>query len=702
MASGRLVRVLGHLDAGQVTSEGASAAAGVPVLEKERAECSFDVREMQTMLHEVIQSQLESTPELFDYNAHDFSRMEVRERTMEKIHYCSNMMKMMKKSKVDREDEQRTRGRTGKGSKQEADMTEAFWKILGLYDPNWSTRIAVHYGLFGGAIYGQGTDEQRELYAEDIQTLRIVGCFAMTELGHGSFVRGIETTATYDIPTQQFIINTPTETATKWWIGGAAHTCTHSVVFAQLYIKGKNYGVHSFICQLRNKDGSTCEGIEIGDCGLKMGRQGVDNGWIKFHNVAVPRDNMLMRWAKVSPTGEYSKPPKAQLSYGALIAGRVSLISGSADIMKKALTIAVRYSAVRTQFPKKSDEDNDENTDAIHPKESGEEQILNYQSHQYRLMPLLAGTYAFHFAAMQINATYDDMMADIESEALENLPETHATAAGLKAFTTWWAQKGLEQCRQCLGGHGYSAYSALPGMLSDFGVMVTWEGDNTVMAQQNARFLVKKYREAKGGKRLTGFMKYLSDYIHGNTPNISLSIYRMEDLYDPQTQLEIHKKWAAALIVRACDRLDTESWNDCMMDLIQASEAHCYYYVLSCFADRIKNIADINIGRAMKRLADLFALENMEQHLGNLLREAVLHPSHAKLIQVAKMRVIASVRKEAVPLVDAFNYPDFMLSPLGRYDGDIYTHYFEMVRRAPNSQGIAPYFKKFISPLING
>lgn len=53
----------------------------------------------------------------------------------------------------------------------------------------------------------------------------------------------------------------------------------------------------------------------------------IDNGWIQFHNVRIPRENMLMRWAKVSPEGQYTKPPKAQLSYGGKQDSRVSHVS---------------------------------------------------------------------------------------------------------------------------------------------------------------------------------------------------------------------------------------------------------------------------------------------------------------------------------------------------------------------------------------
>jgi acyl-CoA oxidase len=56
----------------------------------------------------------------------------------------------------------------------------------------------------------------------------VIGCFAMTELGHGSNVPGVETTAHFDKASDEFVIHTPRLTATKWWIGGAAESATHA------------------------------------------------------------------------------------------------------------------------------------------------------------------------------------------------------------------------------------------------------------------------------------------------------------------------------------------------------------------------------------------------------------------------------------------------------------------------------------------
>lgn len=55
---------------------------------------------------------------------------------------------------------------------------------------------------------------------------------------------------------------------------------THTIVFSQLLINGKNEGVHAFVCQIRDAEGRWCPGIRIADCGHKTGLNGVDNGRI--------------------------------------------------------------------------------------------------------------------------------------------------------------------------------------------------------------------------------------------------------------------------------------------------------------------------------------------------------------------------------------------------------------------------------------
>lgn len=70
------------------------------------------------------------------------------------------------------------------------------------------------------ALMGQADEEQQAKWLPPSQRLELIGTYAQTELGHGTFVRGLETTATYDAASQQFVIHSPTLSATKWWPGG--------------------------------------------------------------------------------------------------------------------------------------------------------------------------------------------------------------------------------------------------------------------------------------------------------------------------------------------------------------------------------------------------------------------------------------------------------------------------------------------------
>lgn len=224
-----------------------------------------------------------------------------------------------------------------------------------MYDHSLSVAMGVHYGLFGSTIAFLGTDDQIREWLSKVEDCSMLGCFALTELGHGSNVRGIETQATYDPASQEFIIHTPCETAQKYWIGGAAETAHWSTVFAQLTVDGIQYGIHPFLVQLRDDNGRILPGITIADCGHKMGLNGVDNGRIWFDNVRIPRKYMLSRYNSVSPQGKYSSIYKSaderfagQL--GALTGGRVSIALSSTNQSKIGLTIAIRYSLSRRAF----------------------------------------------------------------------------------------------------------------------------------------------------------------------------------------------------------------------------------------------------------------------------------------------------------------------------------------------------------------
>ncbi|KAE8542005.1 acyl-coenzyme A oxidase 1 [Cryptococcus gattii VGV] len=386
----------------------------VETLAMERANPPFNVRKLSVKMHgsekalvlkEKFMAEIARHPAFKLSDIHDLSKDELRERTMEKfasmVYFVTN---------------------------ESLEVFTLRMQLIGIADPSFWTRFGVAYGLFLGALRSGATPNQLSYWIDRgvLGLNGVIGCFAMTELAHGSNVAGLETTAMFDRETDEFIIHTPHLGATKWWIGGAASTATHAAVFAQMIVDGKQYGVKTFVTQLRDtKTFQLLPGITIGDIGKKMGRDGIDNGYIQFTYVRVPRAHMLMKHTQVSRDGVVTEPPLAQLTYGALLGGRTSMVTDSSNSAKKALTVAVRYAAVRRQF-------------AIGTNQL-ETQILDYPIHQRRLMASQA--IAIGFTGLKLTKMYEDMTQSLDTmdpsdpnlnEILDKLKETHATSAGLK------------------------------------------------------------------------------------------------------------------------------------------------------------------------------------------------------------------------------------------------------------------------------
>ena len=172
------------------------------------------------------------------------------------------------------------------------------FETLAYGDLSLLIKFGVQFGLFGGSIYNLGTEKHHRKYIDLLGKGELLGCFAMTETGHGSNVRGLETTAIYNHDKKTITVHSPNREAGKEYIGNALH-CSMASVFAQLIVGGENHGVHAVLVPIRDKNGHLLEGIEVEDCGYKVGLNGVDNGRIWFDNVEVPVDNLLNRYGKM-------------------------------------------------------------------------------------------------------------------------------------------------------------------------------------------------------------------------------------------------------------------------------------------------------------------------------------------------------------------------------------------------------------------
>lgn len=582
-----------------------------------------------------------------------------------------------------------------------------FWRRLNLvtmYDPSLGIRISVNLGLFMHCVKGNGTAAQFNYWAVDKEAKymkHIWGCFAMTELGHGSNVAGVETTATFDKIKDEFIINTPHVGATKWWIGGAAHSATHASVYARLRVDGKDYGVKTFVVPLRDSNHNLMPGVSIGDIGSKMGREGVDNGWIQFSNVRIPRFFMLQKFCQVSREGKVTLPPLEQLSYISLLQGRVGMASDSYRICARFVTIAVRYAVGRRQFK----------GDAV--KAPGETQLINYPLHQRRLMPYLALTYAAALGTDRLERehdhiveSFDDALATKNEKAIfqsvENTKSLFVDSAALKATLTWLAEQCITETRQSCGGQGYSAYSGFGKAYDDWVVQCTWEGDNNVLGMSAGKTVMKNVQSViNKNVKIKGSLQFLTNAKEFGSSGVLLN--NTEDL-TPQKVLRALEVLMVKIAIAALAKIkESGSWDAVSYEKVLLAKLLCHHYLLEVFIDTIAGVSKPDLLFALAKIQKLYYLNFI---LDGFSKDFVGHEvMSAKLAMEINSNLIPQmcfeVRTQAIPLTDSFQIPDVLLnSAIGGYDGNFYENYFKVVKANNDcSNTKAPYSSELESVL---
>lgn len=549
---------------------------------------------------------------------------------------------------------------------------------IALMNPHFSNQMpaSVSTYMFLPYIKHLGTDKQVQKWVEPILRMEIIGTYVQTEMGHGSDVRSLETTATYDPKTDEFVINSPTLTSTKWWPGELGLIANHIVCMAQLIINGEKYGVHGFIINIRDVEtNKTQPGIEVGDIGEKVGFNTKDNGYCRFDNVRIPRENMLMRYAKVNKKGEYKRQGDERVGYAIMMQIRDLLGHASWIALSQALTIAVRYSLVRTQFQ---------------TEEGAERKVMDYQLQQDKLIPLLAATYAMQAGAVKVSdLTRENIKRIQEKEDFSMMKDLHATVCGTKAFYSYEADAGIIKARHSCGGHGYSSYSALNTIWKEFSPTVTYEGDNTIMALQTARYLVGCLDKLRKGSQLQDNVEYLKDL----TEILSVkrcTIKKATEL-DLDTILDMLKANAAVHIYQAGQALlkgaksgsFKDSWDkNAGIPLIEAARAHMSIFTYRSFYEKINNEAKSPALKVvLQRLCMLYGIEKLLLHPLGILESEYISPKQIVLLKEKKNVLMEQIRPDVLGLVDAFAYPDNTLkSALGLYDGNVYETLLQWVR----------------------
>ncbi|XP_036902383.1 peroxisomal acyl-coenzyme A oxidase 3 isoform X2 [Sturnira hondurensis] len=577
---------------------------------------------------------------------------------------------------------------------------------LGMYDWSLAIKVMLHAYIFVSAIYNSGL-ERHFKYIPKVFSMEVFGCLALTELSHGSNIKAIRTTAHYDPATEEFILHSPDFEAAKFWVGNMGKTATHAVVFAQLYTPGGQcHGLFPFVVQIRDpKTLLPMPGVMVGDMGRKIGQNGLDNGFAMFHKVRIPRQNLLNRTGDVTPEGTYvthfkDDRQRSAASLGILSTGRACIMSISVTNLKLAVCIALRFSATRRQFG---------------PTDGEEIPVLEYQLQQWRLLPYLAAAYALdHFSKslfLDLIQLLQGLLGDdLSTRQVDLGREIHALVSAGKPLASWTAQRGIQECREACGGHGYLAMSRLGDLRNDNDPNCTYEGDNNVLLQQTSNYLLGLLeRGGPGGTRFESPLKsmnFLEAYpaiLHQR-----FEVASLQDCLDSAVPLAAYE-WLVCYLLRESHQKLNQERKSGSGDFVARSRSQAYccrplalafleLTVLRRFHEYTRQPSvPTPLQAPLRRLCALYGLWSLSQHTGLLYQGGYCSGERAgKLVESAVLELCAQLKDDAVALVDVIAPPDFILdSPIGRADGELYRNLWAAILQGSGALERASWWPEF-------
>ena len=543
------------------------------------------------------------------------------------------------------------------GGKGDLETYASIFEHLVFVDGSLAVKFGVQFGLFGGSIQNLGNPTQREQYLTAAGKATLLGCFAMTETGHGSNVRGIKTTATYIHEERCLVIHTPGGNDNKEYIGNALHA-TMATVFAQLLVNGKNEGVHAVLVPLRNANHQELEGITIEDNGYKLGLNGVDNGKIWFRQVKVPVENLLNHYGGIDEQGNYHskiKNPNKRFftMLGTLVGGRICVAKGALAATKMALTIAVKHGLRRRQF-----------NDNIKIQE---DLLMDYPSHQLRLIPRVASCYVYHVVLQRAMQEYAGNTSDDKRKI-----ETQV--AGLKAVISWFATAAIQESREACGGKGYLLENRIADLKNDSDIFTTFEGDNTVLLQLAAKGVLSDFNSEFNSGGFSSVLRFLGAQLSDRFATINPAYVNKVDsehLYNPKFHLHAldfrlrRLTYSAALRIKNYIKKGMPSYQAFLKTqthLLTLGKAYSDVLAITWYYEKLEGLPEDAYRTLLYQLGALHSLTIIRANATWFLEQGYLGGTKSKAIRQRVERLSTELRPHVNTLVDGFGIPENLLT----------------------------------------
>ena len=548
------------------------------------------------------------------------------------------------------------------GGKNDLETYASIFEHLMFIDGSLAVKFGVQFGLFGGSIQNLGNEDQRKKYLTKVGEANLLGCFAMTETGHGSNVRGINTTATYIHEEHSIVIHTPGQDDNKEYIGNALHS-KMATVFAQLLVDGKNQGVHAILVPLRNDKHEVLPGITIEDNGYKLGLNGVDNGKIWFHQVKVSVQNLLDKYGGIAPDGNYHsaiKNPNKRFftMLGTLVGGRICVAKGALGAAKMSLAISVKHALRRRQF-----------NDSIKIQE---DLLMDYPTHQLRLIPRIASCYVYHFALQRAMSEY------VENNS-EDKRKIETQVAGLKAIITWFATSTVQEGREACGGKGYLLENRIADLKNDSDIFTTFEGDNTVLLQLAAKGVLSDFKSELNSGGFLSVLKLLGSQLSDRWTTLN-PIYAnkvdREHLYNYKFHLHAldfrlrRLTYTTAMRIRNYIKKGVPSYQAFLKTqthLLEVGRAYSDVLAVKWYYEKVNRLPSDEYTSLFRQLGSLHALNTIRNHAEWFLEQGYIGGTKSKAIRQRIERLSSELRPHVNSLVDGFGIPkELITAPIAR------------------------------------